>query len=252
MINSTRLAFLLSLGLALFGCADDKTNGTDSGGAGGAGGTGGAGADRGAGGAGGAGAEGGAGGNTGWGDLCEFESCGGDPMGVWSFDGSCLQPETIENPFDDFCQTATLIVEASLSGTVTFLEDGRYETETVTNSRSIVTVPAECLQGEITCETLQTTLAMGDPDDPDAEPVDVSCAQETPDALCICTVDLDGSTDTEIGAYAVNDTQLVLTPDAGQPDAEQATVDFCVNGDNLTVRLPASEDSPENVFVLSR
>ena len=185
-------------------------------------------------------------------DSCQFESCGGDVIGDWRFDQTCAQFDLDENPFEGFCPEATLEFDFTVSGTISFGEDGRYARNITTGGNSTATVPADCLQGNLSCEDLEAALSTADPDDPDAVPLTASCTQDGFSEPCVCRIETEESTEMEVGAYETAETQVSFTPDEGQPDFDPITAEFCVQGDNLKVLIPGDEEEPAQTFLLSR
>lgn len=239
----------------IFGCdsADDNdssvTNQAGESGAAGQGeGTGGAGAS----GEGGAAGAAGAAGEGGVADSCQFVSCGGDIAGNWNFDRTCAGGYLDENSFDEFCPAATLEFAFTVSGTISLEESGRYARNMTTGGTGAVTVPADCLQENLTCEDLEMALSMADPDDPDATPLATTCTQDIPSEPCLCVIELEESVEMEVGAYATEETRLTFIPDEGQEDADSITAEYCVQGDSLKVQIPEDGEDPAQIFVLSR
>jgi hypothetical protein len=172
---------------------------------------------------------------------------------MWNIDGQCLQlTEDGENPLEDLCPTATLEINTAVSGSLSFDADGRYDRATTIGGNSVLTIPADCLQMGFTCDALQGLLAMGDPDDPDAPAADVTCIQNAETDPCVCRVGFEESSSVEVGAYEVADASLTLTPDEGQDDVEPSTLEFCVDGNDLTIFIAAEEDDPAVLYRLSR
>ena len=194
----------------------------------------------------------GAAGDSGVDDSCQFESCGGDIAGNWNFDRTCSGGYLDENSFDEFCPAATLEFAFTVSGTISFEESGRYARNMTTGGAGTVTVPADCLQANLTCEDLETALSMTDPDDPDATPLATTCTQDIPSDPCLCVIELEERVEMEVGAYATEETRLTFIPDEGQEDADSITAEYCVQGDSLKVQIPGDDEDPAQIFVLSR
>jgi hypothetical protein len=115
-----------------------------------------------------------------------------------------------------------------------------------------MTIPADCLEMQLTCDEIEELFSMGDPEAPDEMPADVNCTQSTETDPCVCTIELQAEMETEVGSYSTSDTSLTFTPDEGQDDADPSTLEFCVDGDSLTVFDAAADDEPASVISLSR
>jgi len=148
--------------------------------------------------------------------LCDsFSACGGDPVGVWSITGYCIDGD-FEVPS---CPTATADFNLNQSGTVTVNGDDTYVTDTVTTGAIVAHIPGDCFTGI-------PVASCSDLDDEDQ-----TCTGDIASS-CDCTSTID-DTDTETGTWVANGSTITLTPDgAGDPDM----LDFCVDGNRMTVR----------------
>jgi len=226
---------LVTLSLLACGCGDSKSDpsgaaGTHSGtsaGQGGGSGSNGASGSNGLAGSGTSGSSGsnssGAGNSAGAdnnGSTCPAAApCGGDLIGEWTVQQSCL--ELTSNPLAEACPGATLSLSPlTITGTASFKADNSMTSSGVISFMQFVQLPLSCAT-EAQCAAVRTSLA--------AQPTvsDAQCVY-TAGTGCKCTVT---STQSRMnsGTYQVQGTSVVLTGADGT-----STVDrFCVSGDTL-------------------
>jgi hypothetical protein len=152
---------------------------------------------------------------------CEFSACGGDPVGLWTFEASCAD---LVMPG---CPTATFVSDLSPTGTLEFRDDMTYEVNLVTQGTFTMTVPSACL------------ALMAVEDCSELEDEEMTCTGEVSDA-CVCVATFDEVAE-ETGTWSVSGGTLTLDED----DAE-----LCVSQDVLKIRIGDEEFS--GTMVLSR
>lgn len=159
---------------------------------------------------------------------CSSPACGGDPVGVWTIEDSCIDGDfTVE----ECPELEVNSFSATQSGTVTVNADNTYELDTQTVGSVSVTFPASCFGGLLTdCAQLN--------DD------DTTCTGDAA-AACDCDVSVDETT-VESGTWSVNGTEVTL--DDGNGNAE--TSEFCVDGDAMSVIT--EDEGIRAVLLLSR
>lgn len=192
----------------------------DSGGTSAGGADGGGGASSGAG-AGGASNEGGAP------SACEFAPCGGDPVGTWEAEELCVEP-VVSLPLSgtESCDVVVENQDVSLTGTMTFEEDGTYSSEGQYEFSFDVSVPFDCLgplaqRPETACALLPALVV--------AQGGSANCVAR--DEVCACNVNLSQSMP-QSGTYAVDGDRLTL-----DGSTELA---FCVSDDALVLAGPGT------------
>jgi hypothetical protein len=170
-------------------------------------------------------------------DELDFEPCGGDLVGSWEFSLGCgeLPPDFLgtDGPLAD-CQGVTAELELDFSGSITFDEDGTYETDQMSQFDVVLSVPKSCLMN-------QPCSALGD--DPPA--IDVGDACEV--------VQSEMSTNVEEGDYEVTGnsfTTMSLDPTTQELDVSQP-VEYCVTGDVLVAKVIGS-DADTLIFQATR
>lgn len=168
-------------------------------------------------------------GGSGGGASCPdtFAACGGDVLGSWNLTSSCY---TLTNPLADDCPESTLESQPTASGSVVFRSDGTYSSSLTFGGRILFRAPASCLDG-------QTCTDLSDPAD------DRTC---TGTDQCSCTTELEDNVSEDQGTYATSGTSAMLSPTLELPQ----TVEYCVDGDTMTVRLPSTD--PEILLVFTR
>jgi hypothetical protein len=145
-------------------------------------------------------------------DCSGFSACGGDPVGNWTIQGICLDPDSDPIPACDGEQVSANITQ---SGTVMVTSDG-YTTSVTTQGTVTVTVPGSCLTGLTSCDQLSSP--------------DQTCSGDV-SSSCSCRSDVDEMS-SETGTYTTSGGVLTLMPSGGTTE----TLEYCVNGDTFRVR----------------
>jgi hypothetical protein len=157
--------------------------------------------------------------------------CGGDLVGSHTFEDICLEGETTFPAGIENCPSATVsIMDPTVSGSVTLMEDGTYNIQNTFATVTTVVLPAECLGGQepaAICATIEMDLDDG------------SC--EVVDGGCSCTQASVEQSD-ESGTWSVEGNLLTTTPEGD--DAEPDTLEFCVQGDTAIIK-PVDTDGEE-------
>ena len=162
------------------------------------------------------------------GDVCEgleFSACGGELQGTWELQDTCGISETLfDEPAE--CTDATFETHERFDVVLEFGDDGTYEFTPSGTTSATYKISTDCLDAlEITCDDYGDSF--GD---------DGSCTLEDD---CQCDVTTDASTiGNESGTYAVDGTTLTTTPNDDAPDE----VEYCVDGDTLTIATPSEDD----------
>lgn len=164
--------------------------------------------------------------------LTDFNACGGSPIGDWDFDAVCFPPEALgENPMAESCPTATMEFDMTWDATITFTADGTSSVLFAGQSVDIVyDIPLSCLTAPMSCAVL-------------AQQLESPCEEKG--GSCVCNVqesDVNENPEPELGTWSVDGTNLVMTDN----DGEVQNNPFCVNGDEMHVKIvePADPDEP--------
>ncbi len=193
---------------------------------------------QGTGGAGGAGSDtGGAGGSSGSGGgpaSCSYVTpCGGDLVGTWTVDASCLAVSGVLDlsSFGLGCSQASVTGTLGVTGTWTANADGTYADNTITTGQEQIHLAAECLSvasTAITCERVGgplESLGYSAVSCTDAANGACSCAATVDQAGGIGLAPLYASTE---GDFTTSGAELVITT------GEQEYA-YCVSGATLTL-----------------
>jgi len=193
---------------------------------------------QGTGGAGGAGSDtGGAGGSSGSGgesaSCTSVTSCGGDLVGTWTVDASCLEVSGVldMSGFGLGCSQASVTGTLRVTGTWSANADGTYADNTITTGQEQIHLAAECLSVSgtpVTCERLGGAMAA-------LGYSAVSCTDAASGGCsCLATVDQPGGiglaplyASTE-GDFTTSGSELVITTD-------EQEYWYCVSGATLTL-----------------
>lgn len=145
--------------------------------------------------------------------TCGTAPCGGDPIGDWTIEASC-----VEGDFEiEQCPEAVVQVAVDVSGSVSINPDMSYSIEVTTAGFLSSAIPASCIPaGQIT-----------DCSDLDSE--ELSCTGD-PALECDCrqTVSQQNS---ESGTWSTSGNQITFDDGAGGV----TTNDYCVSGDAASV-----------------
>lgn len=157
-----------------------------------------------------------------------FTACGGDVQGTWNLVNECFE---FDDPPSAECPEATVEAHTTASGSIVFRSDGTYSSSLLFGGELALEAPASCLDPGETCADL-------------SDPADGTTCQGTDP--CQCTTQLDDVTSEEEGDYATSGTSATLSPPLQLP----RTVDYCVDGGTMLVRLPNTD--PPIVLVFTR
>jgi hypothetical protein len=168
----------------------------------------------------------------------DFEACGGDLVGEWTFSGACatLPPGGLggsgdgENPFA-MCEvqpSASLTID--ITGTASFAADGTFVVDQLLTTSFSLRIPQSCLDD----------LSAGGPA-PKCEDINLMTAPDG-DGCLSEDADEEPQMNMETGTYTVEGTTVVITGDDGEPGDPAS---FCVTGDTLTVH---GENEDGSVF----
>jgi len=150
-------------------------------------------------------------------EMCGLEPCGGDPVGDWTWDESCMAP-----PPSAACTDAEISVDIALTvGTLTLSADGSYATSSEGTITFTESYPSACVAGAA-CDAYAATLP---PPPPSRTCVDGA------DGACDCEGSVPANS-TDSGQWSVAGDVLTLESDVG----DVTEWDFCVSGDVLTMR----------------
>ena len=164
-------------------------------------------------------------------DEVDFVPCGGDITGTWDVALYCFSYDLLDGengPFAD-CEGARIESNVDLEGTVTYDGDGGYAYDEMARYFGETVAPKECLGGpDVDCEV----LADG-----------ISTIEDLGDT-CRASWDYDDAL-VDVGTYSVqgNTLDTVRTE-----DGVEESVEYCVNGNVLTVRAYI-EDADATVIV---
>lgn len=133
-----------------------------------------------------------------------FSACGGDPVGVWSYNRACA---TFSDPD---CPGATgSILADRTTGTISFNADNSYVTAFNTDLDIQSTIPKSCLGG-VDCQAAGAFIGG-------------SCTESGDNCVCALT---STDSDTDSGTWAVSGNTLTLTDNS----SADTVFEFCVSG----------------------
>lgn len=169
-----------------------------------------------------------------------LQPCGGDVVGAWSFKAACLDgPALSQNMLKILnetlsCATASAEnVRESVSGTITFTADSRYESDLKASGALTLKLPSSCSDAQgaaLSCEELNAWFAGLHKTVFDA----FVCSAAS--AGCICEISF-SSVDASTGDYSVDGTHLTV----GSDRARQ--YEFCAQNNQLHLMTTAAADS---------
>ena len=154
-------------------------------------------------------------------------ACGGDIVGAWTIQSSCVSEAA--SMFDDSCPTAALTASnLKATGSVAYKADLTYAATTSLSGSVTVHLPASCLSagaaGTLTCDQLNQTFA--------ANPVAGISFHCTGTSDCSCVETLTNVSSNTTGTYTTTAAGVVTeTSSSGSTDES----DFCVKGNTLTI-----------------
>jgi hypothetical protein len=151
-------------------------------------------------------------------EVDEFDACGGDLIGRWTFELGCLTlPDNVLSTGDDafaMCDGASASAEIELSGTIEFAEDGSYELDQAVDTTLTKRLPKGCLEDGVECDSLG--------DDASDEGEFCQLVQATGNEL------------SDKGSYEIADDTFITTTEG--TDTPAPAIEYCVDGDKLTAK----------------
>jgi hypothetical protein len=182
----------------------------------------------------------------------DFDACGGDISGTWEFSGACASVPNLfgggddgeENPFAGCSEPPMASITVDINGTVTFGKDGAFDVDQTLTMSFEAAIPNSCLEelgmGQATpaqlCEGLEGTAQ--------ADKCVLTNAGEGPET----------QQNMETGTYTTEGGILTVTTnsdDAGVPE-EPDMNEYCVKGNELTVRFVDAEEGTEVRYTATR
>jgi hypothetical protein len=163
----------------------------------------------------------------------ETQACGGDVVGAWLPNTSCVSRASIQSRYMSElgaeCPggTTVSIVDATSQWakvSTTFNSDGTYSGTKSFSASVTLWVPTECLVSRACADLDAEFRAMVDP----ATGI-VSGSCRNADTACACTVTQQQPTGSEDGTYTTSGTMLTTTPAGGAA----AEMPYCVKGSTL-------------------
>jgi hypothetical protein len=160
-------------------------------------------------------------------DCSTFMACGGNLVGTWNLTKACFGSSF--NPLAGSCPASAFSGSESLSGTITFQQDGSYSSDVTALVVEDIGVPSSCING-LSCAQLQAAINM--PKDAGAQPMGTCTTTATG---CACHVTQASGPTTATGTYSTLGTSVTTTQTGGTP----ATSPYCVQGKTLLVQTEA-------------
>jgi len=153
------------------------------------------------------------------GGMCggDFKACGGDLEGTWTIESGCADIPTEAIKSLTQCKGTTFALDVDVTGPITFSK-GKISGTLNIETNEVLEAPIGTCVGEGECEA--------DPDDQD----DAKYAYTIKGANCERKKAETKSQPID-EAYTVSGSTLVITDD-------KTSVEYCVDGDSLTVRQP--------------
>lgn len=157
--------------------------------------------------------------------VANFEPCGGDPTGTWSFSDVCTDAAPVDDPFGGSCPSVELSAEVTPSGTLQITAD-----TVITSNMSLEivqtgTFDVSCLGGG-TCS--------------DASGDGWSCSGGS---TCSCTNTTTDSNEDNTNGYVLQGSTLVMD--------DGTVVPFCVSGDELQFQI-TEDNGVQLIYVAQR
>jgi hypothetical protein len=168
-----------------------------------------------------AGSAGAGGGPTIGGPTCgKVEPCGGNIVGTWKVENTCLANGGLVMDASDICAGATLATTSVTgTGTETFAADGTYHAMGTLSIGFKLTIPTSCFAPGKTCAGLTA--------EEQAQPSVTSASCATVGPSCVCQ--LTGGAGDETGTWTTSGTTLTTTPTGGTASTDP----YCVQGNEL-------------------
>lgn len=162
-------------------------------------------------------------------DDCSYSACGGNIAGTWSVTGVCASVPDDADPWMGKCPEGEVDVSLTLSGSITFGDDGTYQKNFTSRGTVTFMVPSSCipeLHGSAVASCSELDSADGEKTTVCSGNADVSCT-------CVQTDDAE-KVDTDGGTYTTDGDTLSMT---GEVDAETDTMSYCINADETEARV---------------
>ena len=161
-------------------------------------------------------------------DATSFSACGGNPVGVWTIDASCIDVSNDQaiGGGAEACEGLSVNATVDYDGTVTIETDGSYVANLKAGASTEVTYPKSCLGGITDC-------AMLDPGAADAGDACLISQTSNEDVL-------------EQGTWNASGNTLTLTDAAG----EQSMAEFCVSGNTLRLSVVEGDEDASDINIV--
>ena len=164
----------------------------------------------------------------------DFEACGGDIAGTWSYTGACttIPPDLLgsgsdsgENPFAACSEQPKVEFTLDITGTVTFGAAGEFSVDQTVTTSGGVTVPLSCIMelGADSCDALQ-----------------VPVSEDGKSCVLVDGSDQEPQHDTTTGTYTAEGSKLTISEE-GDTEPDTSVIEYCVKGDTLSVRITEDE-----------
>jgi hypothetical protein len=166
--------------------------------------------------------------------AADFEPCGGDPKGTWTFAEFCFDNFNLGNfGGSGQCTGAKVDMDVTMEGEIEITATQVIPGPSTSTMKMNMSVPKSCIGTD--CTALESEP---DPDDGESGQ---TCTDEGDTCSCSST-QTNTDTDNSPEDYKVVGNTLVVT------DADGDTVhEFCVNGDTMDVRIEADDDQPTTI-----
>ena len=173
--------------------------------------------------------------------------CGGNIVGTWKIESSCVSV----NPEAMMSGTCTGTSEDTsglkISGSVTYAADMTYTSNTTVSGSAKVTLPAACLMQNgitLTCDQLSQALA----GQPMMMGATAGSCTATSGGGCSCKVTITSQSNSATGTYTTTGSgALTQTPNTGTTETDA----YCVRGSTLTIS-PSSDSTSKGTLTLSK
>ena len=143
---------------------------------------------------------------------CGTDPCGGDPVGEWSIEATCVTGDFMIEQ----CPDADSQFAVDLSGSFSIAADMSYSLEVSTSGLVTTRIPGSCLPDQVTdCSDLSNE--------------DISCSGD-PSVECDCRQTISQEV-TESGTWSTTGNQITFDDTAGGI----ATNEYCVSGGAMSI-----------------
>jgi hypothetical protein len=175
--------------------------------------------------------------------TCEDAAvCGGDVVGDWTIDSSCLDVDTAQMVGSSSCPgTTAQASDWNVTGSITFRDDLTYSSATTVSGNVIVTLPAACLTQQgvtLSCAQVQDALesSLADSNFSSAR------CKVSAGSGCACTLGLLPISSNASGTYTTTTAGILTQSPTGGMSSTSA---YCVQGSTMT--LSPDQMSMDNV-----